>query len=164
MVLRFRSIFASMRASVVSLIAVGTLVSVAVAPTVAKIRVGAATAPCAAAAGAGDVERIDPALNTVVKRYPLTLATGVVGAFDAIWAAGEDGVIRIDPATGRVVATIPIEGGAGWTAASDTAVWVTTITGVARIDPASNQVVATIPLGTPALGDPAVVAGKVWVP
>ncbi len=91
-------------------------------------------------------------------------ATGVVGAFGSIWATGQDGVIRIDPATDQVVATIPIAGGAGWTAASADAVWVTTTTGVARIDPATNSVAATIALGTPALGDPAVVAGKLWVP
>jgi YVTN family beta-propeller protein len=114
--------------------------------------------------GIGDVERIDPTHNKVVKRYPLATATGIVGAFNSVWAAGQDGVIRIDPATDRVVATISIEGGAGWTAASDNAVWVTTTTGIARIDPATNTVAATIPLGTPALGDPAVVAGKLWVP
>ena len=45
------------------------------------------------------------------------------------------------------------------------AVWVTTPTGLARIDPQTNAVTTTIPLpGAPALGDPDVVDGIVWVP
>ena len=116
----------------------------------------------ATANGAGDVERIDPARNRVVKKWPLPTAVGVVGAFGSIWAAGADGVIRIDPATNTVVARVAVEG-AGWTAASGDAVWVTTAKGVTRIDPQTNAVAATISLPV-ALGDPAVVAGKVWVP
>ena len=61
----------------------------------------------ATAYSGGDVERIDPARNKVVKRYPLPSATGVVGAFCSIWATGQDGVIRIDPATDQVVANDP---------------------------------------------------------
>ena len=115
--------------------------------------------------GKGELERIDPARNRVVNRWPLPLATGVVGAFGSIWAAGAAGVIRVDPASNTVIATIPVDGGAGWTAASTDAVWVTTPSGLARIDPQTNAVVATIPLvGAPALGDPDVVGGKVWVP
>jgi YVTN family beta-propeller protein len=112
----------------------------------------------------GDVERIDPARNTVVKRWPLGSPVGIVGAFGSIWAAGSDAVLRIDPATNTVLARIPVAGG-GWTAASADAVWVTASTGLVRIDPTSNSVVATIPFGAgAALGDPAVVAGKVWLP
>ena len=125
----------------------------------------AAGAAWTTAYGKGELERIDPARNRVVAHWPLPLATGVVGAFGSVWGAGADGVIRVDPATNAVVATIPVNGGAGWTAASADAVWVTTPTGVARIDPQTNAVVAAIPLaGAPALGDPDVVGGKVWVP
>lgn len=114
---------------------------------------------------AGELERIDPATNRVVKRWKLQQATGVVGAFGAVWATGTDGVIRIDPATNALTATIPVAGGAGWTAASADAVWVTTPTGLTRIDPQSNSVVAAVGLpGAPYLGDPAVVGGRVWVP
>jgi DNA-binding beta-propeller fold protein YncE len=112
--------------------------------------------------GSGDVERIDPARNRVVKRFPLGSAVGVVGAFGSVWGAGGTSVIRIDPATNAIAATIPVPN-AAWTAASDDAVWVTTNSGVVRIDPATNAVVATVPLTGP-LGDPDVVAGKVWVP
>ena len=70
----------------------------------------------------------------------------LVGAFGSVWATGIAGVIRIDPASHKVLARIPIQGGAGWTAASDDAVWVTTATGVARIDPATNAVATTIAL------------------
>jgi hypothetical protein len=115
--------------------------------------------------GQGEVERIDPAKNAVVKRWKLGQATGVVAAFDSIWGAGTDGVLRIDPVTNKLIATIPVTGGAGWTAASADAVWVTTTTGVARIDPQTNTVVATVALpGAPALGDPDVLNGMVWVP
>ena len=112
--------------------------------------------------GAGEVERIDPARNRVVKKWALPTAVGLVGAFGAIWATGAEGVIRIDPTTNTVVARVAVEG-AGWTAASGDAVWVTTAKGLTRIDPQTNAVAATIALPV-ALGDPAVVAGKVWVP
>jgi YVTN family beta-propeller protein len=115
--------------------------------------------------GQGDVERLDPARNTVVKRWRLAQATGVVGAFGSVWAAGTDGVLRIDPASDKLVATISVSGGGGWTAASADAVWVTTPAGVARIDPQTNAVVATVALsGAPFLGDPDVLGGMLWVP
>lgn len=115
--------------------------------------------------GTGELERIDPAKNRVVARWKLPQATGVVGAFGSAWAAGTPGVIRVDPATNKLLASIPVDGGAGWTAASEDAVWVTTLKGLLRIDPQTNGVVATIPIaGAPALGDPDVVAGNVWVP
>jgi DNA-binding beta-propeller fold protein YncE len=148
-------------------------VSVATAKRVAAIRVGitpydatfAYGAAWTTANGTGELERIDPARNRVVKRWPLTLATGVVGAFGSVWAAGQTGVIRIDPATNAQLASIPVAGGAGWTAASADAVWVTTQTGLARIDPQTNAVTATVTLpGAPFLGDPGVVGGFVWVP
>lgn len=113
----------------------------------------------------GELERIDPATNRVAGRWPLEQATGVVGAFGSVWGAGGGGVIRIDPATGKQVATIPIATGAAWTAASDDAIWVTSLNGLLRIDPQTNTVTATIKLsGAPALGDPDVIDGKVWVP
>jgi len=113
----------------------------------------------------GELERIDPAQNRVVNRWKLEKAIGAVGAFGSVWATGSDGVIRVDPTSHQLLARIPIQGGAGWTAASGDAVWVTTATGIARIDPQSNAVVKTIPVaGAPALGDPDVVDGQVWVP
>ncbi len=113
--------------------------------------------------GDSSVDRVDPASNRVVKRFPLELATGVVGAFGSVWAAGADGVLRIDPATNTIVARIPVQG-AGWTAASSDAVWITSPNGLVRIDPQTNTVAATIGIHVPALGDPAVVDGLVWVP
>lgn len=148
-------------------------VSVTTAKRVAAIKVGispydatfAYGAAWTTANGSGDLERIDPARNRVVKRWPLPVATGVVGAFGSVWGAGLNGVIRVDPATNAELASIPVSGGAGWTAASADAVWVTTPTGLARIDPQSNTVVATVALrGAPYLGDPDVVDGLVWVP
>jgi streptogramin lyase len=113
----------------------------------------------------GEFERIDPARNKVVNRWKLRMATGAVGAFGSVWATGSDGVIRVDPVSHKLLATIPIQGGAGWTAASVDAVWVTTAAGLTRIDPQSNTVVTTVALpGAPALGDPDVVNGQVWVP
>jgi streptogramin lyase len=113
----------------------------------------------------GELERIDPARNRVANRWKLPMATGAVGAFGSVWAAGAEGVLRVDPASHKVLARIAIVGGAGWTAASADAVWVTTTTGVARIDPQTNAVVTTVVLpGAPALGDPDVVDGLVWVP
>jgi DNA-binding beta-propeller fold protein YncE len=147
-------------------------VSAATGKRIAVVAVGAIPYDATFAYGAawatsnssGEVDRIDPRTNKVAKRWKLGKATGVVGAFGSIWATGTAGVLRIDPATNKLLARIPVKG-AGWTAASDDAVWVTNgSSGVTRIDPATNRVVATVPLGTPALGDPAVVAGQLWVP
>src|SRR4051812_47261714 len=113
--------------------------------------------------GNGELDRIDPAENRVVKRFKLGSAIGVVGAFDSIWATGDQGVLRIDPSTNKVLATIPVES-AGWTAASSDAVWITTSSGIARIDPSTNAVTATIKLASTTIGDPGVVGGQVWVP
>lgn len=116
----------------------------------------------ATAYGADDLVRIDPASNRVTARVPLDKATGVVGAFGSVWATGADGVVRVDPATNDVVARIALPL-AGWTAAGEGAVWVTTPSGLSRIDPGTNTVSATVAIPGN-LGDPAVVAGKVWVP
>jgi YVTN family beta-propeller protein len=63
-----------------------------------------------------------------------------------------------------VLATVAVDS-AGWTAASADAVWITTRNGtLVRIDPATNAIAATVKLPSAALGDPAVVGGKVWVP
>lgn len=112
----------------------------------------------------GDLERIDPVRNAVVKKWRLGSAIGVVGAFGSVWATGLDGVLRVDPATNATLTTIPVQAGAGWTAASDNAVWVTTgESKLARIDPQTNEVVASVQLRGN-LGDPAFVGGKIWVP
>ncbi|HET7449069.1 MAG TPA: hypothetical protein VFJ78_00595 [Gaiellaceae bacterium] len=112
----------------------------------------------------GDLERIDPAKNAAVRKWKLSSAIGVVGAFGSVWATGLDGVLRIDPATNAVLATIPVRAGAGWTAASSDAIWVTTgESKLARIDPQTNELVASLQLRGN-LGDPAFVGGKVWVP
>ena len=148
-------------------------VSVATAKRIKAIKVGLTPYDTMFAFGSawttaftqGELERIDPARNRVVNRWKLPMATGVVGAFGSVWAAGSEGVVRVDPVSHKVAARIPIDGGAGWTAASADAVWVTTPKGLARIDPQSNTVVATVALpGAPALGDPDVVDGAVWVP
>jgi YVTN family beta-propeller protein len=113
--------------------------------------------------GNGELDRIDPGKNRVVKRFKLGSAVGVVGAFGSIWATGDQGVLRIDPATNTVLATIPVES-AGWTAASSEAVWITTSSGIVRIDPSTNAIAATIKLASVTIGDPGVVGGHVWVP
>jgi virginiamycin B lyase len=135
-------------------------IPVGITPYDATFAYGAAWAT---AFGSGEVDRIDPAKNRVVKRFELGAAVGVVGAFGSVWASGSAGVLRIDPATNKVLATIPLAG-AGWTAASSDAVWVNTSGGIARIDPATNAVSATVPVGGGPLGDPAVIGGMVWVP
>lgn len=112
----------------------------------------------------GLLERIDPARNRVVSRWPVPGAIGVVAAFGSVWAAGQNGVVRVDPSSGKVLATIPVAGGAYWTASSTDAVWVTSPTGLVRIDPQTNAVAATVKLPAGTFGDPDVIAGKVWVP
>src|SRR5262249_50577680 len=72
--------------------------------------------------------------------------------------------VRIDPRSGKIVAQVRV-GSAAWTAASADAVWISTVDGhLARIDPATNRVAAKLSIAGSPLGDPAVVAGKVWIP
>jgi YVTN family beta-propeller protein len=137
-----------------------TAISVGTQPYDATFAYGAAWVTAYAS---GELERVDPRRNKVVKRIPLASATGVVAAFGSVWATGSDGVIRVDPATNAVVARIQLPNG-GWTAASADAVWITSGGALTRIDPSTNAVVATITLPTMVLGDPAVVAGQLWVP
>ena len=61
-------------------------VSVGIQPYDSTFAYGSAWAT---AYSGGEVERIDPARNKVVKRYPLPSAIGVVGAFASIWATGQ---------------------------------------------------------------------------
>ena len=68
--------------------------------------------------GSGEVSQIAPGRNRVIRRIPLSGASGVVGAFGSVWVTGADGVARIDPESGTVTARIPLTGGGGWTAAS----------------------------------------------
>ena len=89
--------------------------------------------------------------------------SGSSGAFGSIWATGSQGLIRIDPRTNKVLATIPVSG-AAWTAASTDAIWIDSAGGITRIDPGTNKVSATVKIAGAPLGDPAVIAGKVWVP
>ena len=75
----------------------------------------------------GDVERIDPASNRVVKRIPTgNGAYGVVCAFGSVWVAGPAGPSSAST-RGRTRSSpeIPVDG-ASWTAASTDAVWIAT--------------------------------------
>jgi hypothetical protein len=80
-----------------------------------------------------------------------------------VWVAGPSGpVVRIDPRTNRIVARVTVPY-ASWTAASADAVWTASSVGtLTRIDPKTNRAVAHVDAAFSNLGDPAVVAGKVW--
>ena len=117
--------------------------------------------------GYGEIARVDPNRNRVVKR----IATGndpsavTVGAA-AVWVAdGRDGTVtRIDPRTNEIVERIPVGQGASGLAVGAGGVWVAVPLEdrVKRIDPATNAVTDIVRVdGAPAAV--AIGAGSVWV-
>ena len=81
--------------------------------------------------GSGEVERIDPARNKVVKRWKLADARPARSARSArSGRPGSDGVDPHRPGVAQGRRDDPDAGRRGWTAASSDAVWVTTRDGV----------------------------------
>ena len=113
----------------------------------------------------GEVERIDPAKNKVVKRWSSSARRSASSARSArSGRAGSEGVLRIDPAANKVRRDDPrrerrLDGRLGRRGLGDDD---------RRASPASTRDergrARPIPIGGGPLGDPAVVGGKVWVP
>jgi YVTN family beta-propeller protein len=116
------------------------------------------------------VLRIDPATAKVVAHIPAgKLLYGLAVTEDGVWATAQldNTVIRIDPATNKRVDVINDPQDQPFTfAATPGALWVTHRTGVtSKLDTATDRFVAASHSGSEtAAGDPATVAGAVWVP
>jgi virginiamycin B lyase len=120
-----------------------------------------------------EVQRIDPATNTVIAAIKLSDSPcdGLAVGAGSVWAPGCDTgtLYRIDPEKNRVTAriTTPIGDGdgEGLIGADETAVWLFTDGNgtLSRIDPHTNRIVSTVTL--PPASFSAVVdgAGSVWV-
>ncbi len=117
--------------------------------------------------GYGEIARVDPDGNRVVKRFPIgnDPSAVAVGA-GAVWVADStDGTVtRIDPRVNAVVETIQVGQGASGIAVGAGGVWVAVPLEdrLKRIDPASNSIDDTVRVA----GGPAAVAigeGAVWV-
>jgi YVTN family beta-propeller protein len=112
-----------------------------------------------------EVDRIDPATDTIVARIPVgTSPVGAIYAFGSVWVANSHGasLSRIDPGTNTVIATVPagypgaMEAGPWQLAATSDAVWVDNgrpffISApkakvfIQRVDPQTNTVTASLP-------------------
>jgi hypothetical protein len=165
-----------MRLVAVIVAAGGIAVSAQAVHVVAKIRVGASSGPCAAAAGGRWVWvaefnrpkllKVDPRSNKI--RGAATVGNGACGlAFGArsMWVEDtySDTVSRVSVNKGKRTATIPVGATPYDTTFAFGSAWTTANSGnqLDRIDPAKNSVVARVPVNAPV----GVVAafGSVWV-
>jgi len=161
------------RGTLVATVAVGLLVTIAIAGRVGPGGSEPSRQPSAPATQA------PPATTAPRSAVVATIGTGGFPygmAFGAgsLWVAGGDHVSRIDPSGNRMEATIPLGTGSGHAAVGPSglafgagAVWVPIAVpgAVWRIDPASNRVAARISLGGPLREAISVSAtrGAVWV-
>jgi virginiamycin B lyase len=124
--------------------------------------------------GDNTLSKIDPATDTVVGSYPVSLggdSEGSVGVGEgAVWlvtdAEGTQAgtLSRIDPNDGHVVANVPVAADSHGVVVAGGFVWVTSAEGncVTKVDPGTNTVAGTIPVGD----SPRFIAageGAVWV-
>jgi streptogramin lyase len=106
-------------------------------------------------AGAGGVDRIDPATNLVSSHInPGAPVASLAVAFGSLWAGAHDGLVRINPDTGAIEETI--ESSSGIELPSDQAcgagvavgsMWLSCGGTLDRIDPDSGEILATIRTG-----------------
>jgi len=105
--------------------------------------------------GAGSVDRIDPATNSVTSHIDAGPAVvSLTSAFGSLWAAGHDGLVRINPETGSIEKRIasssdtelPENQGCGVSAAVGS-LWLSCGTTLDRVDPDSGEILATIEPG-----------------
>ena len=100
-------------------------------------------------AGAGGIDRIDPATNSVTSHVD-GVGPGITFAYGSLWTARSDVLVRIDPKSGEMVdvvesskdETAERQGcGAGAAAGS---IWFACGTTVDRVDPGSGEILATL--------------------
>jgi YVTN family beta-propeller protein len=128
-----------------------------------------ATSAWVTANGTAEVDRIDPATNTVADR--ITLEGGpcgiAIGSDGRIWIAelGTGSVVALDPKTRTITGRLDHIGPQLWDLkAGFAAIWVVDQTAktVLRLDPKTAKVLATIPVG-PQPSGLAVMPDGVWV-
>ena len=112
---------------------------------------------------------IDPATNTVVHQFPVSVGSAAVQAgLGALWITNcdEEILLRLDPATGTRVATIDVGYYPDALAIGEGSIWVMNEQDgtVSRVDPETNTTIATILVSPDGMdGDIAVAGGYVWV-
>jgi hypothetical protein len=118
-------------------------------------------------AGAGGIDRIDPATNSVTS-HTGGVGPGVTFAFGSLWTARGDALVRIDPKSGNLVDVAKSSKdakterqGCGATGAVGS-IWFACGTTVDRVDPVSGEILATLlDVGTEARVQGA--GGEVWL-
>jgi glutamine cyclotransferase len=105
--------------------------------------------------GAGSVDRIDPATNSVSSHIDAgSVVTSLAFAYGSLWAGGHDGLVRINPDTGEIEETIessndtelPDNQGCGVSEVVGS-LWLTCGSTLDRIDPDTGEIVATTRAG-----------------
>jgi virginiamycin B lyase len=144
----------------------------------ATIQAGPAESEGGIATGAGSVwlvtskaselDRIDPATNSVVARITIPAGSfNPVFANDSIWVSSNHGnaLVRVNPATNTVTSSTPIGPMPRFLTVGAGSVWVLNKGdgSISRVDAATGKLIATIPAGIPGLGgEIAFGAGSVW--
>jgi len=116
----------------------------------------------------GELDRIDPATNTVVAKISIPAGSfNPVFANDSIWVSSNHGnaLVRVNPATNTVTSSTPIGPMPRFLTVGAGSVWVLNQGdgSISRVDATSGKLIATIPAGIPGLGgEIAFGAGAVW--
>jgi YVTN family beta-propeller protein len=115
----------------------------------------------------GEVLKIDPSTNSIVKRIQVGASPGAIGVgAGSVWVAStlDNQILRIDPTTYATGAPIQLRAAPTAIAVTEDAVWVTSDTGdtVTRIDPESGTLIKDIGVGDGPNGV-AVTNDAVWV-
>jgi DNA-binding beta-propeller fold protein YncE len=117
---------------------------------------------------ASELDRIDPATNTVVAKISLPPGSfNPIFANDSIWVSSNQGnaLVRVNPATNKVTGSTPIGPMPRFLAVGAGSVWVLNQGDgtISRVDAATGKLLATIQAGIPGFGgEIAFGAGAVW--
>jgi streptogramin lyase len=120
------------------------------------------------------ISEVDPRTNTLVRTFTLPHPAGF-GTYSngSLWLSSftDSLVMQVDPANGHVVRTVsgsptaPLDHPVGLVA-TGTTVWVVQHRKaiLTKIDARTGKVTANLPLPGHTAGDPALAAGRIWVP
>jgi hypothetical protein len=117
---------------------------------------------------ASELDRIDPATNTVIAKINLPPGSfNPIFANDSIWVSSNHGnaLVRVNPATNTVMSSTPIGPMPRFLTVGAGSVWVLNQGdgSISRVDATTDKLIATIQAGIPGLGgEIAFGAGAVW--
>ena len=117
---------------------------------------------------AGELDRIDPAINSVVAKIAIPPGSfNPIFAGDSVWVSSNKGnvLVRVNPATNAVVSSTPIGPMPRFLTVGAGSVWVLNQGdgSISRVDATTGKLIATIPAGIPGFGGEIAFGGDaVW--